>query len=259
MKIILLLVTILITFQLFSCRSSFHEYWNNPVLEKENRDFADVFDNRKNVTSFKTNGFYYCLDSVWVYKMFMQGKEVYRYKFIVDEYSKDPQWKAWNKILDTNLAYYFQYLWLNNDGTCYVTDWNMLSNEFAEPNNYISAKGNLNRDFVIEIICTKIENYWKDKFIGSSNRRFRLGAYEELKDSLNIYYFIGQLELPDYLDNISGKILNDTTLKFYKIREEGSIDNNTSKYVYTKSKISEYIFNFRESEVIPSKQFMFIY
>ncbi|MBI5326345.1 MAG: hypothetical protein HZB41_13910 [Ignavibacteriae bacterium] len=258
MKIIILLITILITFQLFSCRTSFREYWNNPGLEKENKDFSDIYDNRKNTTSFKTKGFYFCLDSIWVYKMIMQGQEVYRYKFIVDEYSKDKQWKAWNKILDTNLAYYFQYLWINEDGTCFVANWNMLSNDFDGPNYLISEKSNLNSDTVIDKISSQIENYWNENFKVASRRIFGLGAYEDLKDSVNLYYFIGQLELPDYLEHISGRILNDTTIKLYKIWEEDFIPNKTSKQIDTKSKISEYIFKFRATEVIPSKQFMII-
>lgn len=205
------LFTALILILIQSCIPDFGEYFNHDDLKSQGRNFSDVYRSRKDINEFRTDGYYYQLDSVDVYKMLIYNKPVYRYKSVVDEYRKSPNWKK--EFLGSYSAYFFRYFVINKSGLCYIGTMSGATTDFDEPFYLVTDNKSIKLDSIINIIKMQIDKDWdSDRLIRWEGKRYYKGAVEKVNDKFAAYYFMGQMELPDFLNKFEISVINDTNL-----------------------------------------------
>lgn len=235
----LLLIAIML-----GCRS-FGEYTNHKDLESEGRNFEDVYQNCADLSEIKTDGYYFHLDSIQMYKIIIgNGDTCFRYKYVIDEYKRNNNWMKGKQLLGEYTGYRVEYFWLNNDGLGYVAHFNITFGDETGPNFYITNSPDISKDSVQNIIHSQIEKYWESKFVQIKISKVSKAAIENVKDEYHLYYFKGQLELPDYLDKFSFEPINDSTLIL-------TIPNYNSNPDSAGVKNKKVLFHFHKSNAVP--------
>jgi len=232
-----------------ACNSPYGEYINHKDLDSSGRYFSDIYNNRPKIDEFRTDGYYYRIDSVQVYKLVIFQDTVYRFKNVIDEYRKNPKW-GYNIInLGEFTAYYFNYFWIKSNGLCYVPSIHSSGGDFENSNYFVTNDKTKCLEKITEYIYNQIDEFWMNQFPKISQYKTFKGAAEQTSENYNVYYFLGQMELPHYLAKFSIYPENEKLLKIIVpvlyFDKKGSGFND-----------STYYFQFHPTQCVPKDRYI---
>jgi len=236
-----------------SC-ANYQNYWDNSHLSNRNLSFSDVYRYRNEIVDFRTDGFYYHLDSVQVYKMKIWNEVVLRYKEVIEMNSKRANQKRDIDIIKEYKAYYFDYFWITKDGCCLIGKHNNWLGEL-DASNYLISDSTYNLHEIEAIIQRQMDSTWQKEFGSSNHRRINKGVVEFYHGIYYVYYFLGSMELPDNLEQFIFTPINDSTLKVSLPIYQSGINPSDNSYFYYYTDTT-FQYNFYQTKVIPADHYM---
>ncbi|MBI5324678.1 MAG: hypothetical protein HZB41_05315 [Ignavibacteriae bacterium] len=224
--------------------------WNKIVLGKDSTEFLEMYNNLKTVNEIRTEGYYYCLESVLSYNLIsIQGLKMRR-----EKESTDKNMDYVRQILDTNMSYYFDCLWLNKDGSCFIPSWGMnpdldSPSEYHRKLNETKNISEMTNNFLLlydSIGIQSLKGMFNRKHYVNSEK----GIYKISNNQVKIYYFECPYGGGDKLKYIDGKVINDSTL-ILEFENRKYVNN-----VHITTDTTYKTYKFHKSNFIPSLESM---